>query len=356
MLAAWVPVDTPLADEDMSVSADVTRDEWEAYVESRPEASVYHAWDWRHVFESVYGHRTEYLAARRGRAIVGVLPLVAFDHALFGRFMVSLPFVNYGGVLADDQPARDGLLAEARRRAAAYGMTHVELRHVQPQFPTLARRTHKVSMTLDLAGDVDTAWSTLDRKLRNHIRKAEKYGLTTDAGGAELLPDFYGVFARNMRDLGTPVYPSSWFGDILARFAPRARVTVVRMADRPIAAAFTIGYRSSIEVPSAGSLREFRYTSANTLLYWHLMKQAIEGGYRTFDFGRSSPGDGPFTFKKQWGATPGPLTWEYVLHGGRAVPDRSRKNARFSLAISAWQRMPLAVANRVGPSIVRYLP
>jgi len=111
MTRTTVPAASSAAHDDLSVSPDVTRDEWTAYVEAHPEASAYHQWDWRHVFEAAFHHRSEYLAARRGSAIVGVLPLVAFDHAVFGRFMVSLPFVNYGGILADDQPIRNALLA-----------------------------------------------------------------------------------------------------------------------------------------------------------------------------------------------------------------------------------------------------
>jgi FemAB-related protein (PEP-CTERM system-associated) len=356
MTRTTVPAASSAAHDDLSVSPDVTRDEWTAYVEAHPEASAYHQWDWRHVFEAAFHHRSEYLAARRGSAIVGVLPLVAFDHAVFGRFMVSLPFVNYGGILADDQPIRNALLAEAARRASAYGMSHVELRHTTPQFVHLPVRAHKVSMTMELPDDPERAFQNLDRTVRNRIRRAEKAGLSVESGGADLLEDFYGVFAANMRDLGTPVYPKQWFAEILARFPETTRLTIVRIDRTAVAGALAIGYRRRLEVPSAASLKEFRTTSANTLLYWSIMRKAVVDGYRVFDFGRSSPGDGPFTFKQRWGALPGPMHWEYVLGSGHSLPDRSPKNAKFSLAIRAWQLLPLAVTNRMGPSIVRFLP
>lgn len=346
----------PLPAGPVTVSADVTREEWDGFVQAHPRSSVYHLWDWRHVFESAFRHRTEYLAARRESTIVGVLPLVAFDHWLFGRFMVSLPFVNYGGVLADDGEVARAMVDEAASRAAWSRMSHVELRHLRPEIGNLPRRTHKVTMTRELPASPDQAWEGLDRKVRNQIRKAGKSGLSSEVGGLELLPAFYAVFAENMRDLGTPVYPERWFREMLERFPDRTRVFVVRHGQQPVAAAITLGDRASVEVPSAGSLRAFRAMCPNMLLYWRVMVQAISDGKRVLDFGRSTPGEGTFRFKEQWGAVPGPMTWEYVLMPSAVLPDRSPDNARYRAAIAAWQRLPLALANRLGPSVVRFLP
>jgi len=340
-----------------NVSADVSGEEWDAYVNAHPEASAYHAWTWRHVFEAAFGHRTEYLAAREASGrIVGVLPMVAFDHWLGGRFFVSLPFVNYGGVLADGPAAGRALVHEAGARARRYGMRHVELRHTTPQLGDLPRRTHKVSMMRPLEATPEQAWDALDRKVRNQVRKAEKSGLTVESGGLELVPAFYDVFAENMRDLGTPVYPRRWFEEILDRFSDRAGLVVVRDGTRPVAAALTIAHRDSLEIPSAGSLRAYRPQAANVLLYWAIMRQAIVAGARVLDYGRSTPGEGTFKFKEQWGAVPGPVTWEYVLNGTRTLPDRNPKNPAFQQAIAVWRRLPLALTNRLGPAVVRFLP
>lgn len=339
------------------VSADVSPEEWDLYVSAHPDASVYHQWAWRRVFESAFRHRTHYLAARDAAGhIVGVLPLVVFEHWLLGRFIVSLPFVNYGGVLASSIQAARALVEEAGERAAADALSHVELRHTSPQFHEFPRRTHKVAMTLVLKPSVDAAWDALDRKVRNQVRKAEKSGLTSEVGGEALLPEFYAVFAENMRDLGTPVYPRQWFAEILRRFPEQAGVVVVHDGARPVAGAITLTYRSRVEVPSAGSLRSHRVMCPNMLLYWRIMQHAIAQGHGVLDFGRSTPDEGTFKFKEQWGAVPGPLTWEYLLLSRRQLPDRSPKNARFRPAIEAWKRLPLAVANRVGPTVVRYLP
>jgi FemAB-related protein (PEP-CTERM system-associated) len=341
----------------VSVSTDVSKAEWDGYVSAHADASVYHQWEWRRVYEAAFGHRSEYLAARdaKGR-IAGVLPLIAFEHRLLGRFMVSLPFVNYGGVIADHVDVGRALVLAARERASIGGLSHVELRHGAPQFEELPRRSHKVAMTLALKTSADEAWEALDRKVRNQIRKATKSGLASEAGGEALLSDFYAVFAENMRDLGTPVYPKQWFAEILRRFPDQSGIVVVRDGQRPVAAAITLTHRSQLEVPSAGSLRSYRTLCPNMLLYWRIMQDAIGAGLRVLDFGRSTSDEGTFRFKEQWGATPAPLTWEYILLSRRSLPDRSPKSARMRPAIAVWKRLPLAVANRIGPAIVRYLP
>jgi len=328
---------------------------WNAYVDRHPEACGYHLWRWRQIFEQVFGHRTVYAAAMRDGRIVGVLPLVLFASPVFGRFVVSLPFVNYGGVVADDDEAAARLVEYASAYTRQQGASHLELRHDRRRFPQLAPKEHKVAMTLALPADADTLWAALDRKVRNQVRKAEKSELTTEVGGRDLVGAFYHVFCRNMRDLGTPVYSTRLFEGVLDRFPDRTRIVVVRHGGAPVAAGLTWRWRTRTEVPWASSLREFNAMSPNNLLYWTILKQAIADGSTVMDFGRSTPDEGTFHFKKQWGASPSPLCWEYDVSSG-ALPDQSPKNPKFRLAIQAWQRLPLSVANVVGPRIVRSIP
>ena len=342
--------------EQTTVTDAVTAADWDAFVATRPDATSYHRWVWRDVFTRAFGHRTDYLAAMRGDRIVGVLPLVQFTSRLFGRFMVSLPFVNYGGVLAEDAAAAEALVARAGDLARQRRLAHVELRHCQRRFPLLPVKQHKVTMILPLPRQWQIAWEQLDRRVRNHIRKAEKSGLKVASGGTELLPDFYSVFAQNMRDLGTPVYGRRFFEQVVERLGADARVFVASLDGRPIAGAVTVGHRGTLEVPWASSLKEFRALNANTLLYWEMVKWAIERGYDTFDFGRSTPNDGPYQFKAQWRAQPHPLYWEYTLLDGATMPDQSPKNPKFDLAIRVWQRLPVWFATAAGPHIVKNIP
>jgi serine/alanine adding enzyme len=333
--------------------APARRAEWDAFVLSRPDAYGYHEWAWRDVIERSFGHTATYLVARVEGAIRGVLPLVEMKSTLFGHFLTSLPFVNYGGVLADSTATAQALVAAAGDLGRARGCRHVELRHVARQDADLPVRQHKVTMRLPLALGM---WDRFDRKVRNQIRKAEKSGLSAERGDRRLLPEFYEVFSRNMRDLGTPVYGRRLFEEVLAAFGDRARIVVVRREGQAIAAALTYRTRAVTEVPWASSLREFNSLCPNHLMYWRAIEWAIEDGCTTFDFGRSTPHEGTYKFKSQWGADPVPLHWEYPFLAGGAVPDQSPANPKFQMAISAWQRCPLWLANAVGPHIVRQIP
>jgi FemAB-related protein (PEP-CTERM system-associated) len=326
---------------------------WEAFVESRGDAAGYHSWRWRRVFADAFGHEPIYLVARQGHAITGVLPLVHIKSLLFGCSMTSLPFVNYGGVMADAHDTKEALIDAALSVARDRGCGHVELRHTVRQFPELPCKQHKVAMRLALA---DGMFERLDRKLRNQIRKAEKSGLTVERGGEELVGDFYDVFAHNMRDLGTPVYSKRLFKEVLRVFPERAQVHVVRLNGQPVAAGMTYRTRTTVQLPWASSIREYNSLCPNILLYWDAIQFAQERFASVFDMGRSTPDEGTFKFKAQWGAVPVPLHWEYHMATERELPNLSPANPKYHFAIALWQKLPIAVTRRVGPMIVRTIP
>lgn len=340
---------------DLVVSIATARDAavWDAFVNARGDQAGYHAWDWQRVFANAFGHEPVYLIARQGMQVTGVLPLVHIKSRLFGNSLTSLPFLNYGGVMADSADSAAALVAAAGDEARARKCEHVELRHVARQFPGLPCKTHKVSMRLPLAG---LSFETLDRKVRNQVRKAEKSALVVERGGEDLVRDFYAVFARNMRDLGTPVYSRRLFEEVLRTFPARSQLHVVRLNGAPVAAGFTYRTSSMVQLPWASSIRDYNPLCANVLLYWDAIQFAQSTGAATFDMGRSTPNEGTFKFKSQWGAEAVPLHWEYQLLNADRLPNVSPANPKFQLAISLWQKLPVSITLRVGPMIVRAIP
>jgi FemAB-related protein (PEP-CTERM system-associated) len=326
---------------------------WDDFVNARGDRPGYHDWGWRRVFANAFGHEPVYLIARAGNDVVGVLPIVHIKSLLFGNSLTSLPFLNYGGVMADTEQAAALLVAAARDEARARKCEHVELRHVARQFPNLPCKTHKVAMHLALSGNL---WEDLDRKVRNQIRKAEKSGLTVQRGGEELVADFYAVFSRNMRDLGTPVYSRRLFEEVLRTFPQRSQLHIVRFKGTPVAAGLTYRTATMVQLPWASSIRDYNSLCPNVLLYWDAIQYAQSAGASTFDMGRSTPNEGTFKFKAQWGAEPVALHWEYQLLMGDQLPNVSPANPKFQFAIALWQKLPVSVTRRVGPMIVRAIP
>ncbi|MEO1201370.1 MAG: FemAB family XrtA/PEP-CTERM system-associated protein [Pseudomonadota bacterium] len=329
---------------------------WNAFVDAAPGASVYHRYEWRELLEQVFRHRCHYLVAEdsHGR-IVGVLPASEVSSRLFGRFIVSVPYFNYCGVLAETDGVRNGLIDAMSTVAREAGADYIELRHRSGVDLELAARTDKVAMELPLPESSETLFAQFKPKLRAQIRRPSKAGARCLEGGAELLDDFYAVFSRNMRDLGTPVFPKRMFEKILELQPRTARVFVVYLDGEPAAAGLTIGYRGRVEIPVASSLRRFNPQAVNMLLYWTVLEAAIRDGYDVFDFGRSTVDSGPHRFKKQWGATPETLNWHYWLRDGDDLPQLNPSNPKFALATAVWRRLPVGLANLLGPRIVRCL-
>jgi FemAB-related protein (PEP-CTERM system-associated) len=290
-------------------------------------------------------------------ATLGLLPLMFVRSVLFGRFLIGLPYLNYGGVMAGDPAIARQLVDRAIELADELDVRFLELRHARPcEHPRLVTRSgSKVHMRRSLPATPGQLWDEISSKVRNQVRKGTKNELTAAWGGEERLSEFYDVFSRNMRDLGTPVYGRRLFLEILRQFPDRAELCVIHASTKPVAAALLLHGWGITEVPSASSLREYNHTCANMLLYWKLLERTVERGQGTFDFGRSSPESNTYRFKQQWGATPFAAEWQhYVRHGSAA--DMRADNPRYGRLIRLWQRLPVGVTRWIGPTIVRGIP
>lgn len=330
---------------------------WDEYVKGSSPAAPYHSIGWKGVVEKSFGQRTYYwLAEDNSRAIRGILPIVHLKSLLFGSFMVSLPYFNYGGICAEDDATRDALLETAIQFAKEVGVEHIELRHQAPVRTQLPFKTSKVSMRLDLPGGADELWKMLGAKIRNQVCRPEKEGMVARVGKSEELGSFYDVFAENMRDLGTPVYSRLFFKNILEAFPQSTWICTVYKGPVPVASGFLVGFRETLEIPWASSLARYNRFSPNMLLYWTALKFACESGFKIFDFGRSTPGEGTYRFKEQWGGQPIPLYWYYWMKNDGPVPELNPRNPKYRAAIAIWKRLPLGLSKLIGPPIVRNLP
>jgi FemAB-related protein (PEP-CTERM system-associated) len=295
------------------------------------------------------------MAAKQGR-VVGILPATLTKSMLFGRFLVSLPWLDYGGPLADDREiARelmDFLTSVARREKCQF----FEVRAVREPFPGLVDKTDKYSFQMNLSGGEETTWQNIDGKAKNQVRKATKSGLTVEFGGEEFIRDFYAVFSENMRDLGTPVWPRGLFLEMFRQFPGDTEIALVKLGKLTVGGGLLIHHLNYSAVPSASSYRNYLKMCPNNILYWEIIRRCIKRGSSVFDFGRSTLNAGTFNFKKQWIKEPKQQTWQYQLLQVSSLPELNPSNPKFRLAIDVWKRLPLPVANALGPRIVTKLP
>lgn len=332
---------------------------WDEFVRAHPAASVYLLSGWALLAREVFGHEPFFLEARDAMGhLRGVLPLVRQKSLLFGDFLTSMPFFNYGGVLTDEPRQAQALMEQARSLAQGLGCRYLEFRDTQPQPGEWCVRTDKVTLIRELPPDFATLSKQLGAKLRSQVKRADREDPTVRAGGAELLNDFYGVFCRTMRDLGTPVYPRRFFAAILERFPTECLLVVVNRRGAPAAGGFLVMSGGRAEIPWAACREDAKPAGFNMRLYWELLRTVLERGCCQFDFGRSTLDSGTYKFKLQWGAKPLQLYWHRWEKGtaATAAPQPAAEGRAMRHAIAIWKRLPMGLANTLGPLVSPSLP
>ncbi|MBD3183327.1 FemAB family PEP-CTERM system-associated protein [Candidatus Poribacteria bacterium] len=335
-----------------------SKEEWDDFTEKQDNSTFFHQYGWGKVIQRTYGHRSLYLSVKEDNNLRGILPLSLMKHPLFGRFLISVPFGDYGGICALDEDSEDALLLKAINLVEDKKAKYLELRNTKKmEHDNLLTKTSRVSLILPLAENPEEIWKGFKPKVRNQVRKAEKSGLEAFIGDKEMLRDFYNIFAVNMRDLGTPVHSISFFDNILDEFSDKTRVILVKSEDTTVGGGIITHFRDTIEIPWASSLREYFPMCPNNLLYWKALEYGCLNGYKYFNFGRSPWDSGTFKFKKQWGAEPVQLYYQYYLREGDEMPDYTAStSSRFDKAIWIWKHLPVGITKLIGPSIISGIP
>lgn len=328
---------------------------WDRYVTARVPNPLYHSTRWDRVF-SVYRLPVIRLMALRDGEPVGVLSMVWQRSLLFGNHLVSLPWFDAAGIVADDTAARDALADAAVEEARKRNARVVQLRYDTPVDGWETVRTDKVLMRLAMDEDSAALWSRFGPKVRNQVRKGQKSGLTVEEGGSELLDDFYRIYSHNMRDLGSPAHSRRFFTVVVDAFQCETRVYLVRHEGLVIGAGMTLSNNDHLDIPWASSLRRYNSLCVNHVMYWHILERACGAGFRWFHFGRSTVDSGTYRFKRQWGAEPQQLYWYFLGDQDRARRAAMPPEESFGLATRVWQRLPVSVTRWAGPRIIAKVP
>lgn len=335
---------------------------WDAYVNNHPDAAPYCLFAWKEAVEQAYGHQSTYLLAEEGGTIKGVLPLFIFHVPFRGNTLVSLPYCDVGDALADDDEIKKVLLTEAFQLAKTLKVKGVDIRSCQDNLIgekhgdwNLSVQKEKVRMLLNLPGSSEELWKSFKSKLRSQIRKAEKNGLTFRWGNIEDLSSFYEVFSQNMHDLGSPVHSKKWIEKIIINYDNNAKMGLVYREDQPVGCGIILFSIHTVSIPWASTLREFNKLSPNMMLYWNFLKFAADNGKAFFDFGRSTPNEGSYRFKMQWGAEPEQLFWYGVSKEKKIKTVNPSVKRNRALVELIWKKMPIELVNSLGPKLRKYI-
>jgi FemAB-related protein (PEP-CTERM system-associated) len=326
---------------------------WDAFVANHPAATVFHLAGWADVMKNAYGHKSHFTLATEGGAVKGVLPLVELKSRLFGHALISNAFCVGGGPLATDDPTRLALIKEAERIGRATGASYVEMRDTPGAEGWQTKDDLYAGFEREMDADEAKNLLQIPRKQRAVVRKAIEgpFRVTTDKD----VDTFFALFARTVRDHGTPVFPKRYFRAILDAFPNNADVLTIWQDDKPLSSVLSYYFRDRVYPYYTGSDPAARNAGTNDLMYWKLMRHAVARDCKIFDFGRSKLGTGPFSFKKNWGFEPRPIAHQYLLLKRDTLPNVNPTNPRYAKLIEVWRRLPIPVANFVSQFISRNL-
>lgn len=338
-----------LSQQDIATAA-----RWDAFVMACPEATFFHRAGWQTIVSDVFHHDSYFLYAEFDGQIQGVLPLGHINSWLFGNSLTSLPFAVYGGVAAVTPEAVAALELEAQKIAQELGVSHLELRNINPRHTDWPMQDLYVTFRKEILPDEEANMLAIPRKQRAMVRKGIKNGLISEIDSTA--DRFFDVFADNVHRHGTPAMPKKYFQALMTVFGADCEVLTVLAPDgQVLSSVLSFYFRDEVLPYYAGDFESARDLAANDFKYWELMRRACARGLRVFDYGRSKQGTGPYAFKKNWGFEPTPLHYEYCLYKHDTVPQNNPSNAKYQLLIATWRRMPIGLANWLGPFIVRNL-
>jgi FemAB-related protein (PEP-CTERM system-associated) len=353
--------------------------DWDRYVRANGHATAYHLSGWSRVIEKTYGHKTYLMAAIRENAenqpnrrdnldIVGILPIVKMRDIMLSTSLISMPFCDFGGAIANDHVICRLLIENAISVAGRLGAKRIEFRNAEKtedgenldvrkygkdlHWIEESRRCRLILKLPESSGELMKGFKS---KLRSQIKRPSKSGCKARVGKSALIEDFYSVFASNMRDLGSPVHSKRLFENILNEFYDITTIFIVFKDDVPLAGSITIGFGDTMYNPWASSLRQYSRLSPNMLLYWKMLEFASNNGYKIFDFGRSYVNEGTYRFKKQWGAQPVPLPWQHISNEKKRSFNVSSDRPAFQAAAEFWKKLPLTLTKIIGPRLRKHI-
>lgn len=328
---------------------------WDAFVLEHPHGSPFHMLAWKRSIEETFGYTPKCLIALDGTGVRGVLPLFIVRNLKLRRIMISSPFAVYGGVLADSEEAKTALGRHLERLAQSLRVEYVELRNAYPEqclgFSPLSRY---VTFTQPLSSDEGAILKSMRLKARNMARKGIKNGLSTRIQTDDF-QRFDALYSTNLKRLGTPRFPRSYFAALLKNFQGHIEIRETLHGDEVVAVAMSLYFRDRVLPYYAASDCGKNHLAPNNFLYFDLMRAAGAAGYQIFDFGRSRKFSGSYEFKRHWGMAEKDLPYEVLMVKARAVPNYSPDNSKLQIGMKIWRRLPSAVTHIVGPRLIRYV-
>jgi CelD/BcsL family acetyltransferase involved in cellulose biosynthesis len=359
------------------VEMDPARDgEWDAFVESHRDASVFHHSAWLRTLESEYGGRVMRLAyLDPDGELRGVLPLqlarglpLSRKDRLSGHRLSSLPRTPTAGPLAGDPVGAAMLLRGAVERVHANPGLQLQLKvdgpHLDGLVDGLEGERSFQTFVLELPRSPE---ELRFGRARNHARirwsvhKAQRNGVRIRLAETERdLRAWYRLYLETMRHHAIPPRPYRLFSAMWTRLR-RHDLMDLLLAEHHDAAGTTLiagsiffRFGETVFYGFNGSHRGALSFRPNDVIIWKAINDACERGYRRFDLGEVDAFSSTLaTFKRKWGTQPYWLYRYYYPSQPAERPTTERMSVRAGRAL--WRHLPLRGTALLGERIYSYL-
>ncbi|WP_440954685.1 peptidoglycan bridge formation glycyltransferase FemA/FemB family protein [Methanosarcina sp. Mfa9] len=323
---------------------------YESYIFNSDQSTFYHQIGWKNVINKSYGHKPHYLIAKQDGIIKGILPLFLVRNKL-----VSLPFSHCGGSCADDESIENMLLNKAIEITRERKLDYLELKQFIKK-PNLLTKYNYITFFIPLDEGIDSLWKKTRKGARRSTKKAINYGVKVSIG-AEYLDDFYMLYAKRNKELGSPIHSYTFFYNILKEFPNSANIEIAKIGNEIIGTKFILIFKDRIISAWAASDTKYKEYNPNSLLTWELIKYGSENNFSCIDFGRSEKDSGTFNFKNGWGGViPQQLYYQYYLNKATKLPDVSKSNTKRKIFAICWRKIPLSITKTFGPELRKNFP
>ena len=336
--------------------SDDCQEKWDDFITASSQGSLFQTTLWKTVIEQTFGYQSCYVFAEEDGKVTGVLPLFLVKKPVWGRAFISVPFGVYGGICADSLPISQVLKQKGEELARTWRVDFLELRQQESNGLDLPTKDLYATFMREIFDGEEKNMAAIPRKQRRMIRQGIGNDLRSRLGGRDDLKAFYNIYSSSLRNLGTPAFPYRYFEVLFDRLGDRCKILSVWLKEKMVASVMAFFYKDRVMPYYGGALPQYVRYAVYDFMYWELMRYGWEHGYKIFDFGRSKNGTGAFDFKRHWGFEPTPLPYQYYLPKGGAIPNMSPTNPKFQPFITLWRKLPLPVANLIGPHIIKYLP
>ena len=329
---------------------------WNEFVMTNSSTTFYHQVGWKRVVQETYGHKPYYLFAESKMGeVVGILPMFLIKNVFFGKRLVSVPFASYGSVCCENDDIGNALINEAIDIGKNLSVGYCEFRNFKNMNAHENFNCMKEYSTfvLDLSNGVEHIWKNMSRKVRNMIRKGEKSNLKfkVEVSG-DAISDFYEIYSKNMRDLGTPVHDYKFFNNIYKIFPENVFIAKVELNGKLISSLYLLKFKDMLLSGWGSSLIGFLKYAPNDFMYWNSIKYACKNNLLWFDFGRSPVNSGSYKFKERWGSVEIPLTYCYYP----SMKNISSPQVKYGKFAKMWSKLPLKVTKIIGPRVRKHIP